>query len=1009
MIHNDHKIQAIYSNLAFRFTNTRFYFTKASTSPPTLKYICKVIRLLLICCCFLPLLALGQEPVHELYGTAKGLPCATVYDIFQDQQGFLWVAHDKGLCRYDGNTFKNYVFTTNHGWACTGIKQSNDGRIWVVNFDGNVFYTTAAQDTLYEVQSLYTPGFWFRIFICNNQIIKPTPGGLLCYNPQNLQSQLVPFTKGKLGISTCFQNNNDLLLNTYQSDSSYKAKLYRFHNNTLQLIDNSFIQQHNKQHTFWISTPFNATVLAIALNSGITIKEAASGKLLSQIDNKSNPVLNQCCWQNNKLWLCTTNGVYVFDRNLQPLFNGQALFSNYSVSSVLYDREGILWLSVLNGGLIKVSSLTQLLYPFPAAGISALAQNPTTKTLYIGTANNKVYQQNASGTKLLFDGGSTKTISTLLFHTALNELAITSDQTYAYKFNEGKAVKIKPYVKDFYESSATNYAIATPYGYGYLLLPEQASPINSKAFLLSGYAAVCDKNERTRCVAYDKSNQSLYAGTVSGLWQWNANHEVELKAQQKSIIAADLGLYQQQLMVATLNDGFYIFQNQQVKAHYTSENGLLSANLLKVKVSADAVWLLSDKGLQCFKPAQQSFTSFSFANELASQEVNDFEVLDETIYLATSLGLVAFNRWDTARVAVNPLLLIDKFYCDKKEYPLNQEATYEAGNHLIEFYLSAPNFLKSNPLTIYYCVNNSAWQKLATGEAILTLPQLGPGAYTIQFKALNAGGKWSQTQPVFKFTILTPFYLQTWFWVLSALIVIAVIALLIGNEFRKQRLRAEKARLEKELEQSKLSSIKSQMNPHFLFNALNTIQSYIYQNDKNNASAYLGKFSELTRIILDMSTKEKVALAEELRALHLYLELELQRFEDKLQTQVMVDPALSPDFTLLPSMLIQPYIENAIKHGLLHKKDHRLLVVKFEKQESFLKVTIDDNGVGRKRAAELQSLKTKKHESFAMSANKKRLAILNSHSKQPIGIQIIDKQNEHGEASGTTVLLQIPI
>jgi LytS/YehU family sensor histidine kinase len=156
-----------------------------------------------------------------------------------------------------------------------------------------------------------------------------------------------------------------------------------------------------------------------------------------------------------------------------------------------------------------------------------------------------------------------------------------------------------------------------------------------------------------------------------------------------------------------------------------------------------------------------------------------------------------------------------------------------------------------------------------------------------------------------------------------------------------------------------LASIKSQMNPHFLFNALNTIQAYIYTNDKENASVYLGKFSELTRRILEMSNKDCVPLSEEIKSLSLYLELEKIRFEDLLHYTFEVDPALQPDFVYIPSMLIQPYVENAIKHGLLHKKDDRQLWIKFIKERDCLMVIIDDNGIGRKRSAQLKRLKEK--------------------------------------------------
>jgi LytS/YehU family sensor histidine kinase len=214
--------------------------------------------------------------------------------------------------------------------------------------------------------------------------------------------------------------------------------------------------------------------------------------------------------------------------------------------------------------------------------------------------------------------------------------------------------------------------------------------------------------------------------------------------------------------------------------------------------------------------------------------------------------------------------------------------------------------------------------------------------------------------------------------------------------------------LEQELQRSKMASIKSQMNPHFFFNALNTIQSFIYTNEKSLAVSYLNQFSELTRMILDMSNLDLISLMDEIKALRLYLDLETQRFEEKLQYEIWIDPELQPDFFLLPPMLVQPYVENAIKHGLLHSKLPWQLSIAFRKTINGLEVAVEDNGIGRKKSGQLNANRQKHHQSFAMKANKKRLEILNKGLDNDISVEIIDKENEWGAASGTRVILRVP-
>lgn len=226
-------------------------------------------------------------------------------------------------------------------------------------------------------------------------------------------------------------------------------------------------------------------------------------------------------------------------------------------------------------------------------------------------------------------------------------------------------------------------------------------------------------------------------------------------------------------------------------------------------------------------------------------------------------------------------------------------------------------------------------------------------------------------------------------------------------ELRELHIKKQQAELEQA--ESELKAIRAQMNPHFIFNALNTIQSYIYLNDKENASNYLGKFSRLTRMVLDMSNNETVSLKDELEALTLYLELERMRFEEVLSFTIDLVGELDTESIKLPAMLVQPYIENAIKHGLLHKKDNRELWCGFQLEGNKLVVTIDDNGIGRQRSAELNVMKGDGHQSFATQANAKRFNLLNKDRDETVGAVYTDKVDEYGQSAGTKVVLTIPV
>lgn len=215
--------------------------------------------------------------------------------------------------------------------------------------------------------------------------------------------------------------------------------------------------------------------------------------------------------------------------------------------------------------------------------------------------------------------------------------------------------------------------------------------------------------------------------------------------------------------------------------------------------------------------------------------------------------------------------------------------------------------------------------------------------------------------------------------------------------------------IEKQYRDSELKALKAQMNPHFIFNALNSIQDYIVLNQKNLASDYLGKFADLIRNYLHFSDTGFISIPEEIHNLNLYLELEKLRFEDKLDYVFEIEDDANSDIVKIPTMLIQPYVENALKHGLLHKKDNRILEIFISKvSDEIIECVIEDNGVGRERSKEINRKRSEQHKSFALKATNERLDLLNHGREKKIGVEVIDLK-ENDVAVGTKVILKIPI
>lgn len=234
------------------------------------------------------------------------------------------------------------------------------------------------------------------------------------------------------------------------------------------------------------------------------------------------------------------------------------------------------------------------------------------------------------------------------------------------------------------------------------------------------------------------------------------------------------------------------------------------------------------------------------------------------------------------------------------------------------------------------------------------------------------------------------------------------------NQMLQTELAESKKRLalEQERTESELKALKSQMNPHFMFNALTTVQEQIMQGSKGEAYTQLGNFATLTRQVLSASGKKHISLEEEVEMLTLYLDFEKKRFGDSFLFDIDLADDIDPEELKIPPMLVQPYAENAMKHGLLHKTTgDRLLKISFSMEnDTMLRVEIEDNGVGRKKSAEFNAQKiNKSHQSFATAATGKRLELLNLGLDTPITSEIIDLYDTQGAATGTKAIIFVPV
>jgi LytS/YehU family sensor histidine kinase len=293
---------------------------------------------------------------------------------------------------------------------------------------------------------------------------------------------------------------------------------------------------------------------------------------------------------------------------------------------------------------------------------------------------------------------------------------------------------------------------------------------------------------------------------------------------------------------------------------------------------------------------------------------------------------------------------------------------------------------------------------VSTSTRAVQYPTMPPNNYTFEIKAKNEDGIWSKPRTL-SFSIFPPFWFTWWFIGLEILFGIGIISAIFWYREKQNRT---KSASEKRMVESELKALRSQMNPHFTFNTLNAIQLAVETSDRLVASKYIGDFAVLIRKVLENSKHSSISLEEEISMLKLYIELEQFRFSNKFLFEIIVEEDLDLNFIRIPAMVIQPFVENAILHGLAPKEGEGKLTLKLYEKEDAIHCVIEDNGVGRERAMEIKKLKKFSHKSMAMEITEERMDLYNKGLNDAFSIKIIDLKDDNNIPQGTRLELEFP-
>jgi hypothetical protein len=376
----------------------------------------------------------------------------------------------------------------------------------------------------------------------------------------------------------------------------------------------------------------------------------------------------------------------------------------------------------------------------------------------------------------------------------------------------------------------------------------------------------------------------------------------------------------------------------------------------------------------------------------------------EKVFIGTPEGLTYFeadqiSQTSTCDLQITGVYISDKYWAyDTTAFSLKHD------DKDVRFEFSGISFKSAGEMSYQYRLLGLQEDWRITRDKQLTFASLGPGNYTLQLQAINKYGIKSGLKEI-SFNIQKLIWEKTWFRIVALLVLVSAIWIFFQYRIKKIRTREEeRTKLNQHIAELEQKAFRSQINPHFIFNSLNSIQQYVAERDISGANRFITDFSGLIRMTLDMSDQATVPLSEEIKYIDTYLRLEKSRLENKFSYTITVDDSLCLDEIYLPPLLLQPYVENSIRHGIKYKRNNEgKIQISVQKKEPGIVVSIDDNGIGREEAQKYKSKFHIQYQSMGMKINKDRVDILNSYSGNKIDIDVVDLYNDKNEPTGTRV------
>jgi len=942
---------------------------------------------------FVPLLREDQKRGEEFY-------C-----VFQDSKGFIWFGTDMGVIRYDGRNLK--YFTVSDGLPDNTVfcfDEDEEGRLWGGTFNNSIFYI--------EKDVVFTNK------IINKKLNKYKHSVITSIAAQN-NSVYLGFSQS-LPVKVTFRNQPKIeelfsyVASIYVLNISEKKFIYGY-SDSCELINASVYKIGNvfsnnapsiipfiENNFFWSSSrvlKIKDNYLLLMVNSIVYLNE--KGILFNQ---KIDGVVSGAFYDGNNIFVALRKkGVFK-----TTLTNDSLHFKSQIVDgitpNVFIDKEHNKW-------IVSIEDAVSII-PYYRFG----------KILLESDNNNILFVEKFNDTTLLF--GTRKGNVYAYSKSKIIKLLSFKDVDYFYAslLSDGQFWL----AKDYYNTSNIIYnikmnSISNVYHLNIGSVKDICfNPFDTSLFIAEHYKLIKYKSSNAQdiidtlligrvnalCVL---KNQLLY-GTPNGLFAYDIKDK---KMCPKPLLAG----VRINKIVATSDSTFIlsthgkglIMSGLGSYVSITRKEGLVNDIIKCIYFDKDRknLWVGTPTGLSRIifdltNSLNYTIQNFDINSGLTSNIISDLEVIQDTLYVAGPNGITVIPIRNIPDQIPVPKLVVSKIKVNKDAADFdNLNLLLNHYQRHIEISFDAISYSFSSNLLFYYRMQPDNLEWNTTGANEVSFENLNYGKHTFELKACSYDGSVCSDVYVLDFYIAYPFWYRWWFILLS----ISLITFMIFFIFRlRVNTIRKKVKIKRMLLDAEKKALRAQMNPHFIFNALTSIQKFILTNNTEKADYYVRQFAKLIRLILETSKHTTIKLNNEISILNLYLELEKLRMSDKFDYEINVDENLNPDFVEIPSMLIQPIVENAVWHGVANlqtRKGH--IFINFSHKNNNIECIVEDNGTGRLHDQKLL-VKDNFKTSLGYSITQKRIEL---SQKEGANIQIEDLKDEHGNAIGTRVKINI--